>query len=72
MDKYCEENAKRYAEETFSVALTEQYQRVIPLLKEGARILDVGDGRGCEVCYFQQQGYRVTALELSRNLCLEI
>ena len=57
MDKYCEENAKRYAEETFSVALTEQYQRVIPLLKEGVRILDVGSGSGLDVCYFPQQRY---------------
>lgn len=57
MDKYCEENAKCYAEETFSADLSEQYQRFLPLLKEGARILDVGSGRGLDVGYFPQQRY---------------
>ena len=57
MDEYCEENAKCYAEETFSANLSEQYQRVIPLLKEGVRILDVGSGRGLDVGYFPQQRY---------------
>ena len=33
MDEYYEENAKRYAAETFSIALPEQYQRVCPWLK---------------------------------------
>lgn len=72
MDEYCEENAKCYAEETFSANLSEQYQRVIPLLKEGARILDVESGSGLDVCYFPQQGYQVAALEASRTLYLEI
>ena len=72
MDEYYKENAKRFATETFFVDLSEQYQRVIPLLKEGVRILDVGSGSGLDVCYFPQQGYQVAALELSRNLCLEI
>lgn len=57
MDEYCEENAKCYAEETLSANLSEQYQRVIPLLKEGVRILDVGSGSGLDVGYFPQQRY---------------
>ena len=52
MDKYCEENAKCYAEETLSANLSEQYQRVIPLLKEGVRILDVGRGNRRDACCF--------------------
>ena len=72
MDEYCEENAKCYAEETLSANLSEQYQRVIPLLKEGVRILDVGSGSGLDVCYFPQQRYQVIELKSSRNLCLEI
>lgn len=35
MDGYYEENAKRYAEEIFSAGLSEQYQRVRPLIKGG-------------------------------------
>ena len=69
MCNYYESNAERYATETFSADMSEQYQRFLPLLKNGAKILDVGSGSGRDACYFQKQGYQVTALEPSKNLC---
>ena len=72
MGDYYEINAKQYAEETFSADMSEQYGRFLPLLREQARILDVGSGSGRDACYFQEQGYKVTALEPSKNLCKEI
>ena len=72
MCKYYEINAKRYAKETFPADMSEQYKRFLPLLREYARILDVGSGSGRDVCYFQKKGYQVTALEPSKNLCREI
>lgn len=72
MCEYYEINAKRYAAETFSSDMSEQYQRFLPLLKKKARILDAGSGSGRDACYFQKRGYEVTALEPSRNLCKEI
>lgn len=72
MCKYYEINAKRYAKETFPADMSEQYKRFLPLLREHARILDVGSGSGRDVCYFQKKGYQVTALEPSKNLCREI
>lgn len=72
MCEYYEINAKRYAAETFSSDMSEQYQRFLPLLREQAKILDVGSGSGRDACYFQKQGYQVTALEPSKNLCKEI
>ena len=72
MSNYYESNAERYAAETFSADMSEQYQRFLPLLKKGAKILDVGSGSGRDACYFQKQGYQVTALEPSKNLCGEI
>ena len=72
MSNYYESNAERYAAETFSADMSEQYQRFLPLLKKGAKILDVGSGSGRDVCYFQRQGYQATALEPSKNLCREI
>ena len=72
MCNYYESNAERYATETFSADMSEQYQRFLPLLKNGAKILDVGSGSGRDACYFQKQGYQVTALEPSKNLCREI
>ena len=72
MCKYYEINAKRYAKETFPADMSEQYKRFLPLLRERARILDVGSGSGRDACYFQKKGYQVTALEPSKNLCREI
>lgn len=37
MYNYYETNAERYAAETFSADMSEQYNRFLPLLKEGAR-----------------------------------
>ena len=67
MCEYYEMNAKPYAEETFSVDMSEQYRRFLPLLRERARILDVGSGSGRDACYFQKKGYQVTALEPSKK-----
>lgn len=72
MSEYYEINAKQYAAATFSADMSEQYRRFLPLLKEGARILDVGSGSGRDACCFQKLGYQVTALEPSKNLCREI
>ena len=71
MCNYYESNAEHYAAETFSADLSEQYQRFLPLLKDGAKVLDVGSGSGRDAWYFQKQGYQVTALEPSKNLCRE-
>ena len=72
MCEYYEINAKQYAAATFSADMSEQYRRFLPLLKEGARILDVGSGSGRDACCFQKLGYQVAALEPSKNLCREI
>ena len=72
MCNYYESNAEHYAAETFFADMSEQYQRFLPLLKKGAKILDVGSGSGRDACYFQKHGYQVTALEPSKNLCREI
>ena len=72
MCNYYESNAEHYAAETIYADMSEQYQSVLPLLKKGAKILDVGSGSGRDACYFQKQGYQVTALEPSKNLGREI
>lgn len=69
---YYENNAERYAAETFLADMSEQYKKFLPLLKGQARILDVGSGSGRDACYFYNRGYQVTALEPSKNLCKEI
>ena len=61
MCEYYEKNAERYAAETFTADMSEQYRRFLPLLKNGAKILDVGSGSGRDACCFQKYGYQVTA-----------
>ena len=53
MCEYYEINARRYVKETFSVDMSDQYERFLPLLKSQAGILDVGSGSGRDACYFQ-------------------
>lgn len=72
MRGYYEDHAALYASRTVSADMTEQYERFLPLLKEEARILDVGSGSGRDASFFQRRGYEVTALEPSGNLCREI
>ena len=72
MYNYYESNAEHYAAEKVSADMSEQYQRFLPMLKNRAKILDVGSGSGRDVCYFQTLEYQVTALEPSKNLSREI
>lgn len=72
MNDFYEKNAEQYAAETFSADMSEQYEKFLPMLRKGARILDVGSGSGRDACFFKEHGYEVTALEPSKNLCREI
>ena len=72
MGNYYENNAERYAAETFSADMSEQYQSFLPLLKKRAKILDVGSGSGRDAYYFQRHVYEVTALDPSKDLCRQI
>lgn len=58
MCEYYEINAKQYAEATFSADMSEQYQRFLPLLKEGATILDVGTAVGVMRVIFKRRAIR--------------
>lgn len=44
------------------------YQRFIPLLNDGASILDAGCGSGRDTLYFHKAGFAVTAFDLSEQL----
>ena len=68
MCKYYESNAKCYVAEIFSTDKSEQYQRYLLLLKDGAKIQDVGGRSGCDASYSQTYGYQMIDLESSKNL----
>lgn len=55
MGNYYENNAERYAAETFSADMSEQYQRCLHLLKKG-QDSGCGSGSGRDAYYFQSHG----------------
>lgn len=72
MCDYYEKNAAAYAAETFSADMGQQYRAFLLFLAKKARILDIGSGSGRDACFFEKQGYQVTAMEPSGSLCREI
>ena len=65
---YYETNAKTFVESTLGIDMQPLYQHFLPLLPDGADILDVGCGSGRDSRYFITQGYRVTAFDASPRI----
>ena len=61
-------NAKRYAESTRDVDMSEVYSRFLQYLKPGSRILDAGSGSGRDTLEFLKRGYVVEAIDASASL----
>ena len=68
---YYNANARRYAEETMGLDMTQIYQRVLPKVPKGGHILDAGCGSGRDSLYFIKQGYRVSAFDASPGIVKE-
>ncbi len=66
---YYERNAADFANSTGGVDFSEIQDGFLGALNDGAVILDFGCGGGRDSKYFLQQGYRVTALDGSTELC---
>ena len=66
---YYDKNAGAFANGTADIEFSEMQDMFLAELKEGASILDFGCGSGRDTRYFLQQGYRVTALDGSAELC---
>ena len=66
---YYDKNAESFANGTADIEFSEMQDMFLVGLKEGASILDFGCGSGRDTRYFLQQGYSVTALDGSAELC---
>ena len=66
---YYNQNASTFYAETINANLARQYQLFEKYLQPKAHILDLGCGSGRDSKYFQDQGYTVTAIDGSRELC---
>ena len=62
-------NAGNFIENTQNVDMHFAQDKFLYLLKEGAAILDFGCGSGRDTKYFLDQGYQVTAIDGSAEIC---
>lgn len=73
MDKtlsYYNENAKDFAVQTQTLDFSDTAERFLALLPSDSHILDFGCGAGRDTKYFLDHGFRVTAVDGSKELCV--
>lgn len=66
---YYNTNADEFYESTVNADMTAQYDFFMEYVKPGASLLDCGCGSGRDSLYFLQQGYKVSAIDASEELC---
>ena len=66
---YYNKNADDFYESTVNADMSAQYNMFEKHLYSGACILDCGCGSGRDTKYFLEQGYEVTAIDGSEELC---
>lgn len=67
--EYYNKNAKIYCEQTIFGNLQENYDKFLKYLSQGAYILDFGCGSGRDSKYFIENGYKVKAIDGSKEMC---
>ena len=67
--EYYNKNAEKYTETTLHADVSALYEHFVSKIKKPASILDLGCGSGRDSKYFLDAGYRVTAIDGSRELC---
>lgn len=65
---YYNQNATEFFNTTFNVDMESLYQAFIQYLPQDAFILDLGCGSGRDTLAFKRKGYRVEALDYSKEL----
>lgn len=66
---YYDENAATFCEGTRNADMSETRGRFLQYLKPNALILDAGCGSGRDSKFFMESGYRVVALDGSKEMC---
>ena len=62
------QRARQYFFQTINAKMTEQYERFLPLIPKEGCILDLGCGSGRDSYYFKQKGYKIVAVDGSKEL----
>jgi SAM-dependent methyltransferase len=68
-NKYYQDNARSFYSATVDIDMTAIYQKFLPLIPKDGAILDAGCGSGRDALYFKKNGYQVTAIDASNQLC---
>lgn len=66
---YYNKNANQFMETTSNVDFVMNQNRFLNKISDGAHILDFGCGSGRDTKYFLDKGYKVTAIDGSKELC---
>ncbi|MDD3172804.1 MAG: class I SAM-dependent methyltransferase [Herbinix sp.] len=67
--EYYNQNASEYFEKTVDIDMQEYLENFTALLPEEGSILDLGCGSGRDSSYFISQGFDVTAMDASEEMC---
>jgi SAM-dependent methyltransferase len=60
---YYEKNAEAFIQSSLTIEMKPIYEKFIPLLTVGGKILDAGCGSGRDSLFFKKQGFSVTAID---------
>ncbi len=66
---YYNKNAEKFNQETLDVDFEDKQNVLLKYLNQGDHILDLGCGSGRDSKAFTQKGYRVTAIDGSKEIC---
>lgn len=66
--KYYNQNAQQFFDSTIGVEMESLYQKFLPHIPKGGRILDAGCGSGRDSKAFLDKGFQVDALDASEEL----
>lgn len=66
---YYNKNAKMYFDQTIEGNMQENYDRFLSKIPKNAYILDFGCGSGRDSKYFIEHGYKVRAIDGSKEMC---
>ena len=67
--RYYNENARNFVDGTILVDFQYTQDKFLNYIMQGANILDFGCGSGRDTKYFFERGYRVDAIDGSKELC---
>ena len=65
---YYNDNAQNFYDSTVDVDMTDLYRKFLPVVGAEGRILDLGCGSGRDTKYFVDLGYKVDAIDASKEM----